>query len=1066
MRRILSLVAVVLAYNSFGQILSTDPAFPTQTDQITIYYDATSGNGDLAGYIPVYAHTGCITNNSTGPNDWQHVQGNWGQADPNVVMTPMGNNIHRLIITPQTFYGLGAGETISQLKFVFRNQTGTVVGRNADGSDIYLDLYNGGFAAVIQTPTAPSSIVSAGSINTVTGAASEASNLAISVNGVVQTSANNATTLSYNFSSSTPGQYEVIFSADNGTTIAADTAQFIILPSINIAPAPAGTIDGINYINGSTVRLQLHAPNKDFVFVVGDFNEWTLDLDYFMNRTPDGQRYWIEITGLTPNVEYGFQYHIDAEGLRVADVYADKILDQWNDPWIEDAIYPNIKPYPYGLTTEPVSVLETNQPAYNWTDQNYIRPSKEKIVVYELLMRDFIDESSYERLIDTLDYIENLGITAIELMPVNEFEGNNSWGYNPSFYFAPDKAYGSEESFKDFINEAHNRGIAVILDMALNHSFGQNPMVRMYFDASAGQYGQPTAESPWFNETPKHDFNVGYDFNHESQATRNFSKRVLAYWLTEYHIDGYRLDLSKGFTQNNTLGNIAAWNAYDQSRVNILTDYYNHMQAAQPGTYVILEHLGDNPEETVLSNIGMMLWGKMTTQYSEASMGYNGDLNWGSYQNRGWSQPHLVTYAESHDEERLMYKNLNFGNSNGGYNITNLSTALKRQEMAHALLIPIPGPKMIWQFGEVGYDISIFQCDNGTLQESCKIDPKPILWNYLDNPDRVHLYKVTAALNHLKKNYQTFSTTNYTTDLSNKGKRLILDGATMDAVVVGNFDVIGINMVPGFTHTGTWYDYFTGTPINVSSTSSSFAYTAGEYHLYTDAPLPVPDLGTCYNEGNACNDGNPNTFNDVYNANCQCQGVTAIAGCMDASACNYNPSATSDNGSCAFANDPCNDNNAGTTNDTYNVNCECLGIPTIVGCTEINACNYNPNANTNDGSCLFPGGACDDGLSNTINDTLNANCECVGETVSVAELNEQVWKVFPNPSQEQWNIQSNQLTHGMSYRITDVTGKVIAQGNVLNNTLVIPAYTIASGFYQCHILSNNATVQILTLIKE
>ena len=73
MRRILSLIAVVLAYNSFGQILSTDPAFPTQTDQITIYYDATSGNGDLAGYIPVYAHTGCITNNSTGPNDWQQV---------------------------------------------------------------------------------------------------------------------------------------------------------------------------------------------------------------------------------------------------------------------------------------------------------------------------------------------------------------------------------------------------------------------------------------------------------------------------------------------------------------------------------------------------------------------------------------------------------------------------------------------------------------------------------------------------------------------------------------------------------------------------------------------------------------------------------------------------------------------------------------------------------------------------------------------------------------------------------------------------------------------------------
>jgi hypothetical protein len=619
---------------------------------------------------------------------------------------------------------------------------------------------------------------------------------------------------------------------------------------------------------------------------------------------------------------------------------------------------------------------------------------------------------------------------------------------------------------KSFINEAHSRGIAVIFDIALNHSFGQNPMVRMYFDPAAGQYGQPTANSPWFNETPKHDFNVGYDFNHESQATRNFCKRVFGYWLTEYHVDGYRLDLSKGYTQNYTLGNIAAWNAYDQSRVNILTDYYNHMQTLEPGAYVILEHLGDNSEETVLANTGMMPWGKMTTAYEEASMGYNGDLNWGSYQNRGWSQPNLVTYAESHDEERMMFKNLNYGNSNGSYNITNLSTALKRQEMAHALLIPIPGPKMIWQFGEIGYDISIFQCQDGTTNNNCKIDPKPILWNYLDNPDRVHLYKVTAALNHLKKNYQTFSTTNFTTDLSNKGKRLILDGATMDAVVVGNFDVIGINMVPGFTHTGTWYDYFTGTPINVSSTSNSFAYAAGEYHLYTDSPLPAPDLGTCYYEGNACNDGNPNTFNDVYNANCQCQGVTAIAGCMDASACNYNPNATADNGSCAFANDPCNDNNAGTTNDTYNSNCECLGIPTIVGCTDANACNFNSNANTDDGSCLFPGSPCNDGLTNTIYDTLNANCECVGETVSVAELNKEEWKVFPNPTISSWTIQSTLLTPDMQYTITDLIGKTIHSGKAQNQLIEIPASAFASGYYYCRISSGATIIQVLTIVKE
>ncbi|MFM7618607.1 MAG: alpha-amylase family glycosyl hydrolase, partial [Bacteroidota bacterium] len=270
-----------------------------------------------------------------------------------------------------------------------------------------------------------------------------------------------------------------------------------------------------------------------------------------------------------------------------------------------------------GLTSEPVSVFQINPAAFNWTDQTFVRPAKSKLVVYELLVRDFLEDRSYQSLKDSLDYLENLGVTAIELMPINEFEGNNSWGYNPSFYFAPDKAYGTAEALKTFINEAHNRGIAVILDIALNHSFGQNPMVRMYFNPNAGDYGQPTAENPWFNQTPKHDFNVGYDFNHESTRTRDFCKRVLAYWMNEFHVDGYRFDLSKGFTQNFTLGNIGDWGVYDQSRINILTDYYSHIQANEPGAYVILEHFANNDEESTLSSNGMMLWGNLNHEYLE-----------------------------------------------------------------------------------------------------------------------------------------------------------------------------------------------------------------------------------------------------------------------------------------------------------------------------------------------------------------------------------------------------------------------------------------------------------------
>jgi hypothetical protein len=831
-----------------AQVVWSEPAFPTQTDEITIYFDASQGNGDLTGVIPVYAHTGVITNNSSSDTDWQHVQGNWGQVDASVLMTPMGNNIHKIIITPQTFYELNVGETVSKLAFVFRNQSGSLVGRNADGSDIYMDIYQAGFNAGITNPANESQIVDAGTDFTVNCQASSAADITISVNGTEVSNATGVTTLDYIFNETAGGEYLIEMEASNGSETITDSVTLIILPTVNVAAAPAGTLDGINYINSTTVRLQIYAPGKDYIFVVGDFNDWLLDLDYFMNRTPDGSTYWLEISGLDPDTEYRFQYHIDDEGMRVAEIYADKILNAWDDPWIPESTYPNLIDYPTGLTTEPVSVFQINQPEFDWTDAAFQRPPQNRLVVYELLIRDFIAAHDYQTLLDTLDYIDNLGITCIELMPINEFEGNVSWGYNPSFFFAPDKYYGTPEALKAFVNEAHNRGIAVIMDIALNHSFGQNPMVRMYFNPDAGDYGQPTADSPWFNETPKHDFNVGYDFNHESTRTRNFCKRVLAHWMDEYHIDGYRFDLSKGFTQNNTLGDIGAWSAYDQSRVNILNDYYQHMQSVAPGSYAILEHLGDNSEETVLANSGMMLWGKMTTEYEEASMGYGSNLSWGSYQARGWSQPRLVTYAESHDEERMMYKNLEFGNISGSYNITSLSTALERQELAHCLLIPIPGPKMIWQFGELGYDYSINYCEDGTINSDCRTAPKPIMWSYQDQQDRLHVYKVVAALNQLKKNEAIFSTTDFDLDVAGFGKRIHLNGSTQNAVVVGNTNVTGINMIPGFQHTGTWYDYFTHTSFEVTDLGASFSYTPGEYHIYTDYELAAPDLNTSIEE--------------------------------------------------------------------------------------------------------------------------------------------------------------------------------------------------------------------------
>jgi 1,4-alpha-glucan branching enzyme len=223
---------------------------------------------------------------------------------------------------------------------------------------------------------------------------------------------------------------------------------------------------------------------------------------------------------------------------------------------------------------------------------------------------------------------------------------------------------------------------------------------------------------------PTHtDYSWGYDFNHQSMETQLFVDRVFQYWLTEFRIDGFRLDFTRGFT--NRPGSSGA---YDASRIAILKRITDRIWQTDSTAFVIIEHLvDDNNELKNLADYGLLLWGNMNYHYNEATMGYNesGKSNFSSvsYKARGWSEPALVGYMESHDEERLMYKNLLYGNSSGDYQIRDLPTALSRMKAAAAFFFTVPGPKMMWQFGELGFDYSIDY--NGRLGR------KPIRWDYL-----------------------------------------------------------------------------------------------------------------------------------------------------------------------------------------------------------------------------------------------------------------------------------------------------------------------------------------------
>ena len=683
----------------------------------------------------------------------------------------------------------------------------------------------------------------------VTANASQSSNISLYFNGTQIDTVSNVLTASAFAHITAVGPQTIIANANNGSTTVSDTSTFFVSSATTIAPLPNGVVDGINYETGDTsVVLVLYAPLKSRIMVVGDFNNWTQAVNYEMNMTPDSLRFWLRITGLTPGTEYAYQYIIDGS-LIVADYNTEKILDKANDPYIPSATYPNLKPFPANATGNIVSVLQTAKPAYNWQVTNFSRPDKRNLIIYELLVRDFVATHNYQTLIDTLSYLKRLGVNTIELMPISEFEGNDSWGYNPDFYFAPDKYYGTETALRQFIDACHLQGMAVVMDLVMNHSFGSSPMVQIYWD---GVNNIPAANNPWFNRHPTHAFNVGYQFNHLSQATIDFRNRVITHWLTKYKIDGFRWDLAKGFTQKNTCDstgnncNVAAWGNYDTARVATWKNIYNEMQSVSPGSYCILEMFADNSEETVEANYGMLIWGNMNYNFNQATMGYgtnsSWDLSYGVYTNRGYSSPNLITYQESHDEERLMYNNENNGNSSGSYNIKDTATGLARNGMAAAFFAMIPGPKMMWQFGELGYDYSINTCTNLTVDPtgSCRLSDKPIRWDFYNNSNRRALYNEYSQLYKLRNtpNYLgTFTTGAISYNLTNAFKSLIITSDSLSIVVVGNFDVASQPGTVTFPSSGTWYDYLSGTTINATGSAQVITLQPGEYHVYLNKNL-------------------------------------------------------------------------------------------------------------------------------------------------------------------------------------------------------------------------------------
>ena len=843
-----------------------------ETTSITITFSGSSINEATWGvtgnalYLWAWSFDLNDLNNMDCPTN-----GTWTVSnEANRLIYNNSNDTYSITFVPQTFYNrVGIG----RIGFLLKAKDGTGNKKSQDFTN-EVGVFQVNLTAPLQNST---SILTSGATRSITATNTNGlANYVLKSNGTTLNSATGVSSYNYNHTNITSNQYYALEVTQGATTI---TKNFTVLVNPNTASVtiPNGLVNGINYSTSDNTKatLVLDAPLKDYVFVAGSFNSWSPTSSYAMKKDPTSGKFWLELTGLVAGTNYSYQYWVVDETpiantpalVKVADPCSTTVLSPWDDPDIPNATYPNLPPYPAGQERE-VTLLKTGQTPYNWQVANFTKPNKDKLVVYELLIRDFDANRNFQDVINRIQYFKDLGINAIELMPVMEFEGNESWGYNTAFHMALDKFYGTPEKFKQLVDVCHQNGIAVILDIAFNHAFGRNPMVRMWMNDPDGDgWGGPSSENPYFNTVAKHSYSVGEDFNHASTFTRDYVKQTIKHWITEYKIDGFRWDLTKGFTQSCSASDQTCTNARQQDRIDVLKEYADYSWSLDNDHYVIFEHLGGDIEEREWANYrlsegkGIMMWGELFTQYKELALGFSGQsISRMSHTSRGFTGKRLLGYPESHDKDRVMYEAITYGNTSGTLPVrNNLTNALNRMGAIGATSILVPGPKMIWHFGELGNSQSIYTCFDGSVNDEsntiagdCKLDKKQqVQWtqNWLSNPTRAAILSDWSKMIKLKTSEPVFvGDHTMSTDGSNFKQRIHIFDTSLASnqlkyvVVLANFDTNNATINPNFPTTGynypmTWYDLMdNNTPVTITSATALITVNAGKFRVFGNQP--------------------------------------------------------------------------------------------------------------------------------------------------------------------------------------------------------------------------------------
>ncbi len=754
-------LALCGGFASGQDIVTTDPT-PLQEDaeNVVIYYHADLGNKKLMNVPtdePIYAHTGVNVSDASGKvTEWQYAP-TWGENEEKYALSYVGDYTWKLEIgNMREYYGVDPEETIHKLCFVFRNADNSKEGKTEDGGDIFVDVLDTGFQLAFAKSILYSIVTDPEKNINFTATTTAEANIQIDVNGTVIGEATGVTTLKCGTTFPNPGDYVVTATATDPTTGITLKQSFDMCypePPVELTLDKVPAL-GLTRNADGTSTFCFAAPEKEYGLLVGSWNDYkmtnTQKLDYVdvMIEGAPFRHFIITLPNEVVGDEFSYYYCIDGNKF-VGDPYALLVLDPSNDKYISPEVYPDLPAYPSDKVSGnvPLAYFAEGMLDYDWNVTNFKGASKDNLIIYELLFRDFTGTEGLAKgngtvraAIEKIPYLKQLGINAVELLPINEFNGNNSWGYNPNFYFAIDKAYGTPQDYKEFIDKCHAEGIAVILDVVFNQADWLHPWYALYSKSA----------NPFFNATAPHAYSVLNDWNQGYPLVEQQWKDMLKFWLSEYNVDGFRFDLVKGLGDNDSYPNAgdSGTNAFNQSRVDRMKRLHDAMREVNPDAYFINENLAGAKEENEMAEDGELNWLNMNDPGCQFAMGYSSNSSllamWAPKASR--TAGSTVSYLESHDEQRLAYKQDMWGVA--GVKGDD-AISCRRLAGAAAQMILVPGSHMIWMFSEMGNAQNTKDNSGGN-----NTSPKIVNWDLLENPanyDLMYIYSrlISTRLNNL-----------------------------------------------------------------------------------------------------------------------------------------------------------------------------------------------------------------------------------------------------------------------------------------------------------------------------